>query len=148
MRYLCSLVLSAVIAIPLAAAQQTETKITTKTTVEVKEGRNVIVVGCLQVTPGGGGYVVTNVVVPGSGTRSYVLITDDDLSKSVGHHVEITGKAADRDKGKIETRTKTTVDNQGAPDRKTESKTEIKGDLANLPFLGVKSVKSLRSSCS
>lgn len=91
---------------------------------------------------------MTNVVVPGNGTRSYVLITDDDLRKYVGQQVEIAGRAADRDRGRIETRTTTKVDNEGGRDKKTESKTEIKGDLANLPFLGVKSVKSLASSCS
>lgn len=147
MRFLCS-VLACSIAVPLAAAQQTESKTTTKTTIEVKNGRNVFAVGCLQVTPGGGGYVMTNVVVPGNGTRSYVLITDDDLRKYVGQQVEIAGRAADRDRGRIETRTTTKVDNEGGRDKKTESKTEIKGDLANLPFLGVKSVKSLGSSCS
>lgn len=72
MRYLCS-VMACLIAVPLAAAQQTQTKTTTKTTVEVKDGKNMMVIGCLQVSPGGSGYVVTNVIVPDTGTRSYVL---------------------------------------------------------------------------
>ena len=56
----------------------------------------------------------------------------------MGQRVEIKGKAADKGNGRINVET----DNG-----KTETKSEMKGDLSGLPFLGVKSVRMLASVC-
>ena len=52
------------------------------------------------------------------------------------------------DDAKIEVKTKTEVERDDADDKETETKTTLEGDLAGVPYLGVKSVKMVRSSCS
>ena len=66
----------------------------------------------------------------------------DDIHKHVGERVEITGKAADEGKGKLKVETKA----EGTSG-KTESKSEVSGDLKGLPYLGVKSFRVLASVC-
>ncbi len=111
-----------------------------KTKLEVKDGKKVTVSGCVQQT--GDGLVLSD--VEGNVAHSYLLVgKSDDLAKHVGHRVEITGKAADEDHGKIKTETKDKVD--GGKEHKTTSKAE--GDLS-MPLLGVDHVKMLAKSCS
>ena len=55
----------------------------------------------------------------------YALVTDDDLSKHVGHRIEVKGKAADRGDGKV--KIESTVGTSGGD--KTKVKTELKGDM-------------------
>ena len=117
-------------------AQSATTK--TKTKVEVKDGKTVTVSGCLASNPGGG-YMLTTT----RGDMKYALVTDDDLSKHVGHRIEVKGKAADRGDGKV--KIESTVGTSGGD--KTESKTEMKGDMAGMHYLGVKSVKMISASC-
>jgi hypothetical protein len=118
-------------------AQSSETKTTTK--VEVKSGKDMKVTGCVE-AGSGGGYVLTDVADKSHGLHSYMLVSDnDDFSKLVGHRVEIEGRIADRDHGKVEIKTETKVD---GPAKDTHSKTEGSG-----PYLGVKHMKMLSASC-
>jgi hypothetical protein len=119
-----------------AQSQTTETKTTTK--IDVKDGKTITVSGCLATNPGGG-YMLTTT----SGDMKYALVTNDDLSKHVGHLMEAKGKAADRGDGKVKMDSTSTT-NGGA---KTEVKSELKHDPADMNYLGVKSIKMLSSHC-
>src|SRR4051812_24775732 len=76
--------LAAMCAVGLGA-QSATTK--TKTKIDVKDGKEITVGGCLESNPGGG-YMLTTT----NGSMKYALITDDDLSKHLGHRVEVKGK--------------------------------------------------------
>ena len=129
--------LAAICAVGLSAQSGTvETK--TKTKIDVKDGKDVTVKGCLAANPAGG-YTLTTT----SGDLKYGLVTDDDLSKHVGQRVEVKGKAADRGDGKV--KIESSVGTTGSETAKTT--TEMKGDMAGMHLLGVKSVKMLSSSC-
>jgi hypothetical protein len=120
------------------AAQSGTTE--TKTKVDVKNGKDVKVTGCLERDAAGGGYVLTS----SRGSFKYALVTDDDLSKAVGRRVEVKGKAADRGDGNV--KVESSVGTSGKD--KTEAKTEMKGpDMAGMRYLGVKSVKTIAGTC-
>jgi len=71
-----------------------------------------------------------------------VLVTDDNLSKDIGHRVEVKGKATDRGNGKV------SIESTGTTgDDKTKVKTELKGDSPDMNYLGVKSVKTISGRC-
>jgi hypothetical protein len=114
----------------------------------------VTLTGCLQRSPDASGqttqYRLTNVADKKNELHSYLLVggDDGDLQKHVGHMVEVKGKAADREDGKVRVKTKTRVDRDDADDVNTESKSELKGDLIGLPLLGVRDVKMIRPTCS
>jgi hypothetical protein len=106
--------------------------------VDVKDGKEISVTGCLDRNPSGG-YMLTTT----EGSMKYVVVTDDDLSKHVGHRVELKGKAADRGDGKVKVETTT-----GKGDDKTTAKSEIKGsDMSAMKYLGLKSLKMISASC-
>jgi hypothetical protein len=127
--------LAAMFAVGLGAQSGT-TK--TKTKVDVKDGKEIEVSGCLEKNPGGG-YMLTTT----QGSMKYAIVTDDDLSKHVGHRVELKGKAADRGDGKV--KIESTV---GSGDDKSKAKTEIKGsDMSGMHYLGLKSLKMISASC-
>jgi hypothetical protein len=129
------------------AAQSATVKSETK--VEVKDGKDVTVTGCLARSASGTAYLLNNVDGKGVASRSYIVISDEDLDAHIGHLIEIKGKATNiGDDGKVEVKTKTKVERDDADDKKTETKTKIEGDLAGIPYLGVKSVKMIRSSCT
>ena len=136
MKLICgAFCLAAICAVGLDAQSGTTT---TKTKVEVKDGKDITVGGCLERNPGGG-YLLTTT----SGSMKYVVVTDDDLSKHVGHRVELKGKAADRGDGKV--KIESTV---GNGDDKAKAKTEIKGgDMSGMHYLGMKSLKMVSASC-
>ena len=120
------------------AAQTSKTEQKEKTKIEIKNGKSVTVNGCLERTVGGSGYILT-----GDGGRlKYAVVTSDDLSKYVGHEVQVKGNAADRDSTvKIEQKV------EGTSGAKTEAKTKTDGDSADLPYLGLKSVKTIGERC-
>ena len=137
MKLLCTAFgLAAICAVGLGAQSgTTETK--TKTKIDVKDGKNITISGCLAANPGGG-YMLTTA----RGEQKYALVTDDDLSKHLGHRMEIKGKAADRGDGKV------TIESTGTSgSEKTKVKTELKGDSPDMNYLGVKSVKMISKSC-
>jgi hypothetical protein len=138
--------LAVVLACGIAAAQETEQK--SKTKVKVEDGKTMTVTGCVE-RGAGGEFVLTNVAGKDGALGSYVIAGDedgdldmDDLKEHLGHRVEITGKAADKGKGKITVETRT----EGTSGR-TESNSEVKGDLKGLPFLGLKSMRMIASVC-
>jgi hypothetical protein len=127
------------------AATMTAAQDKPKTRVIVEDGKEVTLTGCVQRSPEGG-YTLTNAAGKDGVVGSYILalLDDDDddelddLKDHVGHRVEIKGKAADRGEGRIRVKTDS---------GKTESKSEVKGDLSGLPYLGVKSSRMIASVC-
>ena len=129
-------------------AQTQETKTTTKTKVEVKGGKEVTVVGCLERRPNGN-YILTDILERSRvDPMRYSLLTSDDLSKRVGERVEIHGKVVANGNGKIsvESTTKTEVEN--GKDLETKSKTEGTTGVLDMPLLGMTSMKTLSSTCN
>jgi hypothetical protein len=110
-----------------------------KTTIEVKNGKDVTVNGCLQRSSGSTDYVLTTE----RGDIKYAVVTDHDLDKYVDRRVEVKGKAADRGDGKVKIERKV----EGTSGDKAAVKVERDGDATLLPYLGLKSIRSLASSC-
>jgi hypothetical protein len=129
------------------AAQSSTTK--TETKVDVKNGKEVTVTGCVEASETGAGYVLTRVEPRvGDPLAIYTLIgQDSSVGRHLGHLVEIKGKATNiGDDGKVEVTTKTKVEREDGDDTVTKSKSEIEGPAAPA-YLGVRSVKMLRTSC-
>lgn len=124
-------------------AQSSET--TTKTKIDVKDGKDVKVTGCVE-TRSGSGYLLTHVADKSGALQRYILVSDDDdFAKHVGHRVQIEGKVADRNHGKVEIKSETKMD---GVDRDTHSKTKASGDdLSYAPYLGVKHMTMIAASC-
>ena len=120
-------------------AQSGTTERKEKTKIEVKGGKDVTVNGCLERSSGNTAYMLTDDI----GRVKYAVVTDDDLSKYVDHRVEVKGKAADRGDGKVKVDHKV----EGTSGETAESKVEAKGDSTLLPYLGLKSIKTIASSC-
>ncbi len=121
-------------------AQESETH--TKQKIEVKHGRTVDVMGCVAQTPDG--LVLKR--VNGEAGRSYLLVgKSDDMAQHVGEWVEVTGKAADTDNGKVKVETKSRVDGH---EQKTESHVEGTNGTVEMPVLGVNHVRKVRGTCS
>jgi hypothetical protein len=127
------------------AAQEIKTTTKEKTKMEIKDGKQVEVTGCMERSLEGR-YVLTNDV----GGLKYVLVTDDNLSKYIGRRVEVKGLATD--KGDAKVKIEKTVGSSGEiagkkmDDQKSTIKTEVEGDVG-MPYLGVKSIKKLSNSC-
>lgn len=130
----------------MAYGQTIEKKSKTKITVE--DGKDVTVIGCVS-RSAEGAFTLTQVANEDGALGTYTLVGEDadDLEELVGHRVEVKGKAADRGTGKVKIESKSEVDAGAGDSRKRESKTQVEGDLQGLPFLGVKSVRSLASVC-
>ena len=129
------------------AAQQSTTK--TQTKVDVKDGKNVTVTGCVERAASGPGFVLTR--VESGGTPQPVLhargrrVRDLESRRSSRRD---PGKATDvGDDGKVDVTTKTKVEREHGDDTHSKSKTQIEG-ATDVPYLGVKSVKMLRDTCS
>ena len=127
--------LAAICAVGLGAQSGTTT---TKTKVDVKDGKDITVSGCLESNPGGGFMLTTT-----TGAMKYAIVTDDDLQKHVGHRVELKGKAADRGDGKVKIESEV----KSSDGDKAKAKTEMKGDMAGMHYLGMKSLKMISTSC-
>ena len=125
-------------AVTLVAQSSTTT---TKTKIEVKDGQDMKVTGCVVADPSGGGrYVLTHVTDKGGALHRYNLVSDtEDFSMVIGHRVQIEGKVADREHGKVEIKSETKID---GPGKDTSSEAEGSG-----PFLGVKHLKTIAASC-
>ena len=116
-------------------------KTTTETKIEIKDGKDVKVIGCVEAGGSSGSYVLTHVADKSGALHSYMLVSDgEDFAKMVGHRVQIEGKVADGEHGKVEIKSETKVDGAG---KDAQSKSEFNG-----PYLGVKNMKSLAASCS
>jgi hypothetical protein len=114
-----------------------------KSQVIVEDGKEMTITGCVGRNPDGG-YTLTNAAGKDGATASYILarLKDDDafddVKDHVGHRVEIKGTAADKGDGRLRVETDS---------GKTATKSEMKGDLSGLPFLGIKSLRMLASVC-
>jgi prolyl oligopeptidase PreP (S9A serine peptidase family) len=129
------------------AAQTQETKTTTKTKMQIKGGKDVTVVGCLERHPNGN-YILTDVREYRRREPSqYALVSSEDLSRHVGERVEVQGKAVTNGNGKVSVESKTTTEVENSKDRETKTKTEGTSGVLDMPFLGVGSMKTLSSSC-
>lgn len=136
--------LAIVFACAAVTAQELQTKSETK--VKVEDGRTITVTGCVGRTPAGN-YMLTDVSGKDGAYGNYILVASDDnnlhgFDKAVGTRIEVKGKAADKGNGKVKVETKT----EGTAG-KTESTSEVKGNLDGLPYLGVKSYRSIASVC-
>jgi hypothetical protein len=127
-----------------AGAQTTTTKVDGKQKVTVKEGKELTITGCVERNPGGG-YMLTE---SSTGGMKYALVTDDDLSKHVGHKVEIKGNATDLGNAKVttESKMKGTSGSDSKNKGKVETKTKAEGNL-DLHYLGLKSLKMISTTC-
>jgi len=128
----------------LAAATLASAQDKSKTRIIVEDGKEMTLTGCVQ-RNADGGYTLTNAAGKDGASSSYILARLDDeedefdkLKDHVNHRVEIAGKAADKGDGRIKV-----VTDSG----KTETKSEMKGDLSGMPFLGVKDLRMIASVC-
>ncbi len=130
----------------LLSAQSSTVSSSSKVT--VKEGKDVTVVGCIEQTTEGTGFVLKKVADKHGALRDYVLVPDhiEDVASHVGHLVEIKGKATDRGDAKVEFETRTQTESHHGDDER-HAKTKMKGDLPNLAYLGVRSVKLIAAAC-
>ena len=78
----------------------------------------------------------------------YALVTDDDLAKHVGERVRIQGKTVSAGNGTVSVKSETKTEVENGKDLETKSRTEGTTGTLEMPFLGVKSLKTLSSSCS
>jgi hypothetical protein len=149
MRQLLSGLTLSLFATATMAAQSGEVKRETK--IEVKDGKNVTLTGCVErhSDPTGATRFQLTDVADKDGRRGAYLLVDegDDLEDHVGHLVEIRGKAADSDDGRIKVKSKTKVDREDGDDTSTETNEEVKGDLRGLPILDVNKVRHIRPTC-
>jgi hypothetical protein len=127
------------------AAQDTNGK--AKTKISVEEGRDVTLTGCVERSADG--FVLSRAAGKDGATTTYMLVGEDadDLRDRVGHRVEVKGKAADKGSGKLKIESEAEVESASGDRKKRESKTEVEGDLGGLPFLGVKSIRTLATVC-
>src|SRR4030095_10496107 len=123
--------------VPFATAQSAERK--EKTKIEVKGGKEVTLTGCLQRSSGVTDYALTDEI----GRLKYAVVTDEDLNKYVDRRVEIKGRAADRGDGKVEVERKV----EGTSGDTSQAKVEARGDASMLPYLGLKSIKTIAATC-
>lgn len=136
--------LAACCSVGIAQAGQTESK----SKVTVKDGKDVSVTGCVEPTASGTGFMLTHVADKSGAMHNYMLVSDDgDLSKHVGHRMQLDGKVTDKGDGKVKVETKTKMKVEHGDDKETHSKSEMKGDMDGMRFLGVKSMKMIAAAC-
>ncbi len=123
--------------VAIASGQTAERK--EKTKIEVKDGKEVTLTGCLEKSSGVTDYALTDEI----GRLKYAVVTSDNLDKYVDRRVEIKGRAADRGDGKVKVERKV----EGTSGDASEAKVEAKGDTTLLPYLGLKSIKTVGSTC-
>ncbi len=134
----------------LAVSAQTR-EVERETKIEVKDGKDVKLTGCLERhhdSMGATKFRLTNVADKDGRRGSYLLVDEeDDLEDHVGHLVEIEGTAADAEDGHLAVETKEKIERDDADDTRAETKQEVKGDLRGIPILDVDEVKMLRPTC-
>lgn len=141
--------MAAALATSSLSAQTSQATAKTETKIEVKDGRDAKVSGCLMRHEGVSGFALSNVMEGNKSLDDVILVGDTDkLADHVGQMVEIKGKLADGAKGKIHMDSKTKIDREHAPDSETRVKADSKGNVDGYPVLGVKDLKTLRASCS
>ena len=129
------------------SAQSPTTQTTTKTTIEMKGGKDVTVIGCLEQRANGDYFLTEMRDNSRRGHARYSLLTSKDLSKHVGERVEITGKTVTKNDGTVSVESKTKTEAKNRKDQETETKTEGTTGVFAVPYLGVSSIKTLSSFC-
>jgi hypothetical protein len=142
MSIVCAGVLTGSVAV---AAGQTEVK----SKIKVKDGKDVHVTGCVARATTGpkNGYMLSNVADKKGTVHDYLLVSDDDLSKHVGHRVQIRGQAADRGDAKVEIETKAKTKVAHGDDRETHTTSTMEGEMPGMALLSVKSLKMIAAVC-
>jgi hypothetical protein len=111
-----------------------------KTTIDIKGGKDVTLVGCIARSTGASDYVLLD---DKDGSIKYALVTDDDMKKFVDHRVEVKGRAADQGDAKVTIERKT----EGTSGTESKAKIEARGDSTMIPYMAAKSVKQIDGSC-
>lgn len=119
-----------------------------KTKITVEDGKDVTLTGCVQ-RAAEGGFVLAHAAGKDGALGSYVLVGEDadDLDDHLGHRVEVKGKAADKGDGKVKIEARSEVESAAGDKKTRQSRTEVEGDLDGLPFLGVKSIRTIATVC-
>jgi len=145
MKFIATLGVAALCVAGLGAqSAQTETK----SKITVKDGKSMTVTGCVASSANGTGFVLTNVADKTGALHDYILVSaDSELSKQIGHRVQISGKATDRGDGKVKVETKSKTKVEGGDDKETHSQAEVKNDTNGMPYFGVDSVKMIAAAC-
>jgi len=139
---ICCAVATAALSTIGLGAQSTE--VTTKTKTEVKGGKEITTTGCIA-RGADGRFMLTSV----AGETQYFLTGNDDVSKHVGHRVQVKGKASDLGHTKVKSETKTKVEVEHGKDSESHETVKSEGrDPGGSGILDVNSVKKLASSCS
>ena len=130
--------LAAICAVGLGAQSgTTETK--TKTKIDVKDGKDVTISGCLAANPGGG-YMLTTT----SGDHEIRAGHGRRLCRST---LDIGWRSRARRRIAATARSRSNRRPARAAARKKRVTTEMKGDMPGMHYLGVKSVKMISKSC-
>lgn len=146
-RLLPALVLAVGCAAVVSAQTQT-TEVKSKTKIEVKDGKDVTLTGCVERIANSDGFLLSKIGGSPDPNASYQLVFgSDDLAKHVGHTVEIKGKAADVEGGKVKTETKTETKVNGGDTQEQKVKGEVTGGAQLYRYLGVKSLRMISESC-
>ena len=88
--------IAAALATSSLSAQTSQATTKTSTKIEVKDGRDVKVSGCLMRNEGVSGFALSNVMARDAPLADVILVGDTDkLADHVGQMVEIKGKLAD-----------------------------------------------------
>jgi len=139
---ICCAVAAAALSSTGLGAQTTE--VTTKTKSEVSGGKEITTTGCVA-RSADGRFMLTSV----GGETQYFLTGNDDVSKHVGHRVQVKGKATDLGHTKVKTETNTKVEVEHGKDRESHETVKSEGrDPGGSATLDVNSLKKLASSCS
>lgn len=130
-----------------AAQNRAQTETTSKIT--IKDGKEIKVTGCVSApNTRDAGYLLTHVADKKGTLPDYTLVgkDGDDLEKHIGHRVEISGLAADRD-GKVEVETKIKTKVEDGEDRERRTKATMTGDMPQMTYLRVKSLRMIAAVC-
>ena len=126
-------------------AQEIKTTVTQTTTFEVKEGHDLKVSGCVRSFEDAG-YMLTD----DAGQLKFVLVTNGNLDKYVGHRVEVHGLGSEGDDGRIEIErvvgTSGVIGGEKIAGPTMKQTKEVTGDVG-FAYVSVKSVKKIANSC-
>src|SRR5262245_45144023 len=95
-----------------AVGLSAQTEVKSKTTVEIKGGKEITTTGCVE-HMADGRYALTSL----GGERQYVLVGKEDLAKHVGHRIQVKGKATDLGDAEIRTETKTKTESKAGEEQ-------------------------------
>jgi hypothetical protein len=114
---------------------------------EMKGGKNITAVGCQERREDGDNMLTSIRGVRALGPSRYALVTGD-LANHVGERVRIRGKTVSAGNGTVSVKSETNNEVESGKDLETKLRTEGATGTFEMPFLGVKSLKTLSSSCS